>query len=97
MALADWLPPFFYAQYPMPNNKQNTQLDPGLVKASELAGLRLSKFIDWLQQIVPQLTRTEATYLTSGVLKLLPEVFENNPLVIAQIRQQAQQIISQRK
>ncbi|OUL33122.1 hypothetical protein BV372_17400 [Nostoc sp. T09] len=81
----------------MTNKKRNTQPDPELSRASQLAGQRLSQFIAQLQQVIPELTQTEATSLASAVLRFLPEVLLNNPIFLAQLRQQAQQIISQRK
>ncbi|MBD2516871.1 hypothetical protein H6G93_17970 [Nostoc sp. FACHB-973] len=59
---------------------------PELNHAVELACGQLHEFVNYLQRLDPELKRHEATIMAAAILQGLPQLFENNPAIMAAVK-----------
>ena len=69
---------------------------PEMNRAAEHAAYQLHQFVNFVEGLDPELTRTEATFLTASVIEQLPVLFEANPSIIESIKKNAEYIKSRR-
>lgn len=69
---------------------------PEMNRAAEHAAYQLHEFVDFVQTIDTELTRTEAIFLTAEILSNLPLLFGRNRAFIESIRENAKHIKSRR-
>lgn len=65
--------------------------------ASKMLSIEMIKLIEFVEQLDPELNRTQSTLLTFQIVKSMPQVFRMYPDIIAQIKQQAQVVKSKIK
>lgn len=65
--------------------------------ASEVAGLNLVYFVDWIQEKFPYLTRPESVMFAAAILESLPMLFEDNPEAMHGLKDEALMMVRRRK
>jgi len=69
---------------------------PEMNRAPEHAAYHLHEFVNFVEGLDTELTRTEATFLTASVIEQLPALFQANPSIIESIKKNAEYIRSKR-